>query len=513
MRSLPTHIDVRKRLDNLVAAKYKGIMNLDPQICYQIMKSRDARFDGRFFSAVLTTDIYCRPGCPARMPKPENVRFVASAAAAEEAGFRPCLRCRPETSPGTPAWLGTSATVSRAMRLIHAGFLDENSVEELADKLGVGTRHLHRLFVEHLGAPPVVLAQTKRLHFARNLLEQTKLSMTEVALASGFGSLRRFNASLRKTYGKTPTELRRSFQRRGSAIPSAGLQLRLSFRPPYNWKRLIEFLRVRAVPGMEAVEAGCYRRTIAMHGAAGTIEVRQVEGKNFLLLRLRFPVTKGLAQIVERVRRLFDLQADPVAIADHLQRDNRLKELVQDNAGLRIPGAWDGFELAVRAILGQQVTVAAATTMARRLVEIYGETVLDDEANELTHLFPTPDVLAQADFNGVGLTAARVRTIRDLAFAVRDGQLSFEASHGLDDAVRDLLAIRGIGPWTAHYIAMRALGEPDAFPAADVGLRRAMSKGERLVKLSDVAGRAEVWRPWRAYAAMYLWASLGAPQE
>lgn len=478
-------------------------MLLDDDICERARLARDARFDGRFYTGVVTTGVYCRPVCPARQPQARNVRYFPSAAAASEAGFRPCLRCRPEASPGTPAWLGTETTVSRALRLIAAGALDDGDVGALAERLGIGARHLARLFNRHLGAPPRAVAQTRRLLFAKKLIDETGMAMAAVACAAGFGSVRRFNAVFRACYGRAPGDLRRTARRRD---PSDGMRLRLAFRPPYDWPSLIAFLALRAIPGVERVTPDCYARTIALDGARGAIEVRPVAGAAQLELRVACSEPGALIRVVERVRRIFDLGADPAEIAGHLGRDAALAPLVAARPGLRLPGAWHGFELAVRAILGQQVTVKGASTLAGRLVAAFGEAI-EGAGDGLSHLFPTPEALATADVAAIGMPGARARAIEGLARAVRDGRVGFDAALGLDRLTNELTALDGIGAWTAHYIAMRAGGEPDAFPASDLGLLRAAARLGIAGGVKGLSVRAEAWRPWRAYAAMHLWRS------
>ncbi|MGH7818239.1 MAG: AlkA N-terminal domain-containing protein, partial [Candidatus Binatia bacterium] len=443
--------------------------HLDPARCYRICAAHDGRFDGRFFVGVVTTGIYCRPVCRVRLPKLENCRFFACAAAAEAAGFRACLRCRPETSPGTPAWLGTSATVSRALRLIADGALDDATEERLAERLGVGARHLRRLFAEHLGATPAAVARTRRVHFARRLITESPLSMTEIAFASGFRSLRQFNGSIRSSFRASPTELRRRWRARRA--DGDGILFRLACRPPFDWCSLLSFLRQRAIPGVEVVDDGAYRRTIEADGSTGTIEVRGMATEPALLLRVRLPSAGGLFEVVERVRRLFDLAADPLPIVEHLGSDPRLARVLADHPGIRLPGAWDGFELAIRAVLGQQVTVKGATTLCGRLVRAFG-TPLPEPDGALTHLFPRPDVLAGADLSRIGVPRSRSETVRALARAVAAGDLSFRPGASLEETIARLVAIPGVGPWTAHYVAMRAFGETDAFPASDLGVRR-----------------------------------------
>jgi AraC family transcriptional regulator, regulatory protein of adaptative response / DNA-3-methyladenine glycosylase II len=456
-------------------------VELTRAVCDRARLARDARFDGRFFIAVTSTKIYCRPICPAPPAKPSNILYFPSAAAAAEAGFRPCLRCRPETSPGTPAWLGTSVSVSRGLKLISEGALDESSVDQLAERLGLGARHLRRMFLQHLGATPIAVAQTRRVHFAKKLIDETDLPMTQVAMASGFGSIRRFNATFQKLYGRSPGDLRRSTARERTANEAGVYTFRLGYRPPYNWASIIGFLGQRAIPGVETVTLDEYRRTISLDGNTGFISVRPVFAKNYLELRIEFPEPAALFRIVERVRNIFDLRADPNDVDQHLRRDPRLKPMVQNQAGMRVPGCWDGFEIAVRAILGQQVSVKGATTMAGRLVAEFGG----------AKVFPEADALAEADLVRIGLTRQRAETIRQLASSVAKGDVSFNTSLGLEAFEQRMIALPGIGPWTAQYIGMR-IGEPDAFPTGDLYLR-------------NFAKESEAWRPWRAYAAMYIW--------
>ncbi len=464
--------------------------------------SRDRRFDGRFFIGVVTTGVYCRPVCPVKPPRAQNVRFYPSAAAAEEAGFRPCRRCRPETSPGTPAWVGSSASVSRALRLIQEGALARDGVDALADRLGIGSRHLRRLFAEHLGASPLAVASTRRVHFARRLIDETRLPMSEIAYASGFGSIRQFNHSVRATFGRTPTELRG----RSSQPQSEGrIRLRLSYRPPLDWTALLDFLRARAIPGVESVNAESYRRVVDLGGVARTLHVTRDAEAAQLILELDGAEPAGLMRAVEGVRRIFDLGADPLQVANDLAREPDLGPRIRARPGLRVPGAWDPFELAVRAILGQQVSVAAATTLAGRLVQSFGKPLESSGIPGLTHVFPTPEALAAADVATIGLPAARGEAVRRLASALSTGELCLEGVGDLDASLDALRALPGIGEWTAQYVAMRALAEPDAFPASDLGLRRALANGAGTPSAAELLRRAEAWRPWRAYAAMWLW--------
>jgi AraC family transcriptional regulator, regulatory protein of adaptative response / DNA-3-methyladenine glycosylase II len=473
-------------------------MNLDWQVCSRARLSRDARFDGKFFIAVLSTRIYCRPICPARTCRESNVRYYPSAAAAAEAGFRPCLRCRPECSPGTPAWFGTSNTVSRALRLIGESGLEDGGVEVLAERLGVGARHLRRLFLRHLGATPIAVAQTRRLHFAKKLIDETSLPMNQVALASGFGCVRRFNAGIRKVYHRTPTQIRHLARQTQSQSDNQYL-FRLNFRPPYHWNGMLAFLAARATPGVEIVEHESYRRTIFLNGCEGYFGVSADQGRDALVVRIEFGDPHSLFFIIERIRAMFDLNADWAAIVQSLKADPLLAARVESHPGLRVPGSWSGFELATRAILGQQITVKGATALAGRMVSRFGKMI--SGVSGLTRLFPPPEVLADAKLTDIGLPGARAATIRALARAVCDGQIRFEGVVESEAFLTKLCEIPGIGSWTAQYVAMRALAEPDAFPSGDLGLLRATGESSS----RDLERRAEAWRPWRAYAAMYLW--------
>lgn len=468
--------------------------------------SRDTRFDGRFFVGVKTTGIYCRPICPANPPKSENVEFYRTAASAGEAGFRPCLRCRPECAPGTAAWAGTSTTVQRGLRLIAEGALDDGNVERLADRLGVTSRHLRRLFGKHLGASPLSVAHTQRLHFAKNLIDQTSLSMQDISVAAGFGSVRRFNDTFRKTYGRTPRELRKH---RAPPIVAGTFTVRLPYRVPFDWDRMLAFFAARATPGVEQVHEGRYLRTLSAGNAAGLIDVRDAGGQ--LSLSLHGLDTTSLFPIVQRLRGLFDLDASTDDIASVLSTDSMLGPLLRRHPGVRVPGAWDGFELTVRAILGQQVSVSAATTLAGRIADRYGEPVevpVDGLTAPPNRLFPGAEKLARARLENLGIIRSRAQTIRSVARGVASGELSFDAAQATDRFCSALKAIKGIGDWTAEYVAMRAMKDPDAFPASDLGLLRAFdSPGRKRMKPGELKERAEAWRPWRAYAALLLWGS------
>ena len=480
-------------------------------------RSRDARFDGRFFIAVTSTGIYCRPVCPAPSPRAANVRYYQSAAAAADAGFRPCLRCRPETAPGTPAWLGASAVVRRALALINEGALDDAPVDALAARVGIGPRHLHRLFVAHVGAPPVAVAQTRRLHFAKRLVDETDLTMTQVAISSGYGSLRRFNAAFLATYDRPPSALRRL--RRAGPAGTEGLALRLALRPPYDLDGVLRFLGARALPGVERVDGDGYTRTVTLDTGPAAVRVgrppaagerrRETGTLDALELRVTGAPATALLRLTTDARRVFDLAADPAGLAAAFGADPLLGPLVRRRPGLRIAGAWDPFECAVRAVLGQQVSVEAARTLAVRLVARAGVR-LAAPLQGLTHLFPSPTAIASADLAGLGLTSARAASIAALARAVADGRLDLRGA--AEDAIAGLRALPGFGDWTAQYVALRALGEPDAFPSGDLVLRR-VAGGASPLSPRALAARAEAWRPWRGYAVFYLWAEASSARD
>jgi AraC family transcriptional regulator of adaptative response / DNA-3-methyladenine glycosylase II len=485
-------------------------MELNHEQCYAAIQSRDERFDGRFFTGVKTTGIYCRPICPANTPRAENVVFYSTAAAAAQNGFRPCLRCRPESSPGTPEWQGGSAVVSRALRLINDGIMDEGGVDALAEYLHLGSRQLRRLFNQHLGVSPVTVGQTRRLHFAKKLIDETTLPMTEIAFAAGYSSIRRYNDAFQEVYGRTPTELRRQTEEE-TTPKKMPVTLKLSYRPPFNWQSMLNFLAVRATPGVEWIEQDTYFRTITFNSESGIvcgiISVKPIPNKSYLQLSVPLNLSHFLFPIAERIRRIFDLQADPAQICDYLCHDPLLA--AAETTEFRLPGTWDAFETAVRAILGQQVTVQATTTLMGRLVERCGTLLPETEQSKsllrLTHLFPSPEQVASADLSGLGTTKQRIATIQTLAAAVLEGTISFNTPTTLEEVIEALTALPGIGSWTAHYIAMRGLSEPDAFPAGDLILRRMASPSDKPLTEKQLLKTAEAWRPWRAYAAILLW--------
>jgi AraC family transcriptional regulator, regulatory protein of adaptative response / DNA-3-methyladenine glycosylase II len=487
-------------------------MELDPAVCYRAVLARDARYDGRFFTCVKTTGIYCRPICPARPPKIENCTFVPSAAAAQEAGFRPCLRCRPESSPDLDAWRGTSATVSRALKLIEGGALDGDDMASLAERLQIGERQLRRLFRQHIGAAPVTVAQTRRVLLAKQLIHQTNLSMIEIALASGFGSVRRFNETFQRLYHRPPSELRRRAVATTSLAPE--ISLLLPYRPPYDWDAMIHFLEGRAIAGVEVVTKDSYSRIIELGGVTGSIIVTHVPEQSALRVVVRFPRLNALPVIITRIRRMFDLSADPGAIGAALSVDPVLARLVSARPGLRVPGGWDGFEIAVRAILGQQITVRSATQLAGRIAATFGAQISDNHDNPgLTHAFPRPELFNAEILASLGMPRARAAALANVALAASKDAHLFDPRRDLDEAVAHMCALPGIGEWTAQYIAMRALGETDAFLAGDVGVQRKLAIDGRRPTASEVLARAEQWRPWRAYAVFHLWmADADIPQ-
>ncbi len=472
--------------------------------------ARDARFDGQFYVGVRTTGIYCRPICPANAPKSENVRFFPSAAAAGEAGFRPCLRCRPECAPGTPAWSGTSTTVRRGLRLISSGVLDGGNIENLADRLGVTSRHLRRLFGKHLGASPLAVAHTQRLHFAKRLIDETMLPMSRVSSAAGYGSIRRFNDTFRKTYGRSPRELRRAGEEYGLSGRTATLTVRLAYRRPFNWSAFLAFFAARATPGVEAVNGNTYWRTVTLGDNHGVVEICPHQRDGYLSLTLHRVSTNALFETVQTAREVFDLDAPISEIRSTLGKDRLLKAMLRRNPGVRVPGAWDGFEITIRAILGQQISVKAATTLAGRIAKKYGERLdLPGTTIEggLSHIFPTAQRLTRARLQNIGLVRSRAETIRRVSAAAVAGDLQFDVAQDPEQFCEALKSIKGVGDWTVQYVAMRALKNPDAFPGSDLGLIKAIAYPDRVTP-KELITRAEDWRPWRAYGAMLLWGSL-----
>ena len=470
---------------------------------YQAVLTRDARFDGRFFVAVKTTRIYCRPICRVKPPLQKNCRYFNYAAAAEAAGFRPCKRCRPELAPGNSSMEASSQLARLAAHLINQDFLADHSLSELADKLGVTDRQMRRVFGEEFGVSPIEFWQTQRLLLAKQLLTDSRMPVTTVAYASGFQSLRRFNTLLKARYRLTPTDLRKT-QKHGAAANLSDFSFRLSYRPPLDWERLLGFLSRRAIPHVEVVSDGVYFRTVRIQRRdrelVGSIRVSHEPKGRVLAVRLSDSLLPVCAAVLERTKQLFDLHAEPAAIYTALQILPGLKP------GLRVPGSFDPFEMAVRAILGQQISVAAASTLTGRLAVHLGD-ALPTPAHSLTHLFPTPARMAWAsatEIKALGITGRRAETLIALAKAVVNGELILESGRRVEEALTQLNKIPGIGEWTAQYIAMRALSWPDAFPHTDLGLRKALNG----ITAGEVLTMAEKWRPWRAYAAMHLWNTL-----
>ena len=495
-----------------MAVRHRAIlmaMEMTASVCYRIVTARDRRYEGRFFVAVKTTGIYCRPGCPARTPKRQNVAFYPSAAAAECAGFRACARCRPELSPSIPV-PGTHATVSRALKLISMPSDAERtpSLDGLATRLGVTPRHLRRLFSRHLGASVVSVVRSHRAHFARRLLEESVLPVSDVAFASGFGSVRQFHDVMKSTFGRTPSLLRGGA---GERARCGAVRLRLPYRPPFDWAGLLAFLAPRALPGVERVVGEGYRRSVRVGSVEGWIDVRDRPRRRCLQIDVHVPQVVQLIELAGRLRRLFDLDADPAPIRALLARDPLLVDSVTSRPGLRVPGCFDGFELALRAILGQQVTVKGATTLAGRIVTRYGRPLGDAGDSGLTHLSPDPALLCDADLRVVGIPGRRAEALRGLARLVRDGELVLEPGAPAERSGDVLGRLAGIGPWTRSYIGMRALAEPDALPAGDLGLRRALTRDGAPATAARLSAHGERWRPWRAYAAMHLWMAPPAP--
>ncbi len=478
--------------------------------CYQALRARDARFDGRFYVGVKTTGIYCRPICPARTPRASSCVFVTTAAAAERAGFRPCLRCRPELAPANPHPAALEQALFAAIRARGA---HGDSVDQLARRTGFSARQLRRLTVRAFGVTPVEIIQTERLLFAKKLLQETALPMMDVALSAGFGSLRRFNASFLARYRMPPTALRRQSPIRQQPPQADGLTLRLAYRPPLAWRELLDYLAKRAVPGVESVlrDANSYARTVHLGEKTGWVIVRPLPGEHALEVQTPAVLADALWSVLVRLRALLDLDANPLCIDELLGADPLLAGSVRRHPGLRVPGAWDPFELAVRAVLGQQISVAGASTLAARLAARFGVPIATPFP-ALNRLAPTAAALAAAapeDLTALGLTRARTHTLRDLAAAAVRGELAFRPADRVEDVAKSLRRIRGIGEWTAQYVAMRALRFPDAFPAGDLGLRKALAPpGGKPVPESALLARSQPWRPWRAYAALHLWQTL-----
>lgn len=474
--------------------------------CYRAVQSKDSRFDGWFVTAVLTTGIYCRPSCPVRPPRAHNMRFYPTAAAAQRAGFRACKRCRPDASPGSPEWNERGDVVARAMRLIADGTVDREGVTGLAARIGYTTRQLERLLQAEVGANPLALARAQRAQTARILIETTTLPFGEVAFAAGFSSIRQFNDTVRDVSALTPTELRRRARSRFGDAESPGvLSVRLAVRTPFSYDGLFGHLAATGVPGVEEVRAGAYRRSMRLPSGTGIAALTPYPDHVRCVLTLTD--IRDLTTAIARCRRLLDLDADPEAVIDVLSSDPALSALVAKAPGQRIPRTVDEHELALRVVIGQQVSTKAARTHARRLVEAYG-TPVRDSAGGLTHVFPSSDELATADPEGLAFPRSRQRTFLTLARALADGEVVLDAGCDWDRAREQLLSIRGVGPWTAEVIAMRALGDPDAWPVTDLGVQVAAKQLGLPVDAAGLTTRSARWRPWRAYATQHLWTAL-----
>jgi AraC family transcriptional regulator, regulatory protein of adaptative response / DNA-3-methyladenine glycosylase II len=476
-------------------------MLLDSNACFRAVRARDRRFDGRFYVAVSSTGIYCRPICPVRPPKRENMRFYSSAAGTEGAGYRPCLRCRPERAPGLAPIDAVGRLVSAAIAGIEEHALSSARVGDLAASLGVSDRHLRRVTEAQLGVSPIELAQTQRLLLAKRLLRETSLSQTDIAFASGFGSVRRFNALFKSRYGLNPRAVR------GKSALAEGLCVQLEFRPPFAWSSLLAYLHLRAIPGVEMADATHYRRTVDIGGCQGWIAVSMHASGSALQLEISPSLTPVIGAVIARVKRLFDLGAVPDAVGALLRRDALLASTVRRLPGLRVAGAFEGFELAVRTVLGQQVSIKGASTISGRWAAAYGTPIATPYA-ELTRLAPSPEHMAEQSPEAIaalGMVGSRARCLAALARAVAERKVVLAFASNVEEQIENLMSLPGIGPWTAQYIAMRALHWPDAFPAGDLMLMRAAQLSHK-----QLLERATEWQPWRAYAAHYLWQSLGA---
>lgn len=483
---------------------------LDPDIAYQALTARDTRFDGVFFVGVTSTGIYCRPVCPVKPPQQKNCLFFDSAEAAEQAHFRPCLRCRPELAPGNAPMDNQHRVADLLIQRIDEGLLEENeNLEEIAAEFGLSLRQLRRIVRQELGVSPLALRQTRRMLLAKQLLTETRLPVTDIAFASGFNSLRRFNDVFQARYRMTPGSLRKEATRHD--VPASlddRAQLRLSYRPPYDWPAMLEFLSLRLMQGVEAVDEQSYMRTVTLGDYRGWLRVTHLAAKQALQVVFTCSLTPVLPALLQRLRNLFDLSAQPLLIAERLQQDSLLAPSIALNPGLRVPGAFDGFEMAVRAVLGQQITVKAATTLSNRFANAFGEAI-ETPFPMLNRLAPTPERVRMASLDEIarhGIVSARARTILALAEACASGQLRFNGATRPEIIMQRLLALPGIGPWTANYIALRALRWPDAFPKEDIAIRNNLGG----VTSAQAEARSQAWRPWRSYAVMHIWKNLTA---
>jgi AraC family transcriptional regulator, regulatory protein of adaptative response / DNA-3-methyladenine glycosylase II len=470
----------------------------------QAVYSRDRRFDGRFFAGIAATGIYCRPVCPVSFGTPDRIVWFSSAAAATAAGFRPCKRCRPDTSPGTPAWFGTAAVVSHAVKLISEGALNDGNVEQLSERLGIGSRHLRRLFKQHLGAPPLKIARSQRVQFAGNLIANSTMPIREIASCAGFASTRHFHHSVKAAFGDSPRVIRRLRATPLSAESRDAVIVYLPYRRPFDWASLIRFLAERAIPGVERVENGSYSRTVEVEGLVGTIHVRDQPDSGRLAMRVRLPRYDCLMQIVQRATRLFDLETDTLQIVRHLSREPSLTEIVITHPGLRVPGSWEGFEIAVRAVLGQQLTVVDSPALVERIVRKFGRAV-ELPRTGLSHIFPSPAILAVADLRALGIPKQMAEVIGGLARAILAGNIRFDGYGRPERSLALLRSLPGISEAALSYVAMRSLGDPNAVPQGDIGIRRALAGRGKAVSPQQLLRVLKNIQPWRAYAAMQLW--------
>lgn len=476
---------------------------------YQALATKDRRLDGLIFYGITTTGIYCRPICPARTPKQENCLYFSTATAAEKAGFRPCLRCRPECSPHSPAWRGTYTTVLRAVQLIANGALDNNSLESFSKRLGVSTRHLRRLFREHLGVSPLDFACTRRVQIAKQLITETDLPLSQVAFTAGYGSIRRFNAEFKKVYFHAPSHIKREPKGNSKNKHNKNLVLRTSYRPPIDWIHLIQFLKPRLFPYTEFIKDNIYYRVEEIDESTGVIEVKHDPESASLLIDIPPQFMNKVAIIINRVRNLFDLDTNPVVVENIISEDPLISDSVGANPGIRVPGAWNNFELAVQAIISEGVSLAYAKSLIGILTKTYGIKLLDVAGDYLPkkkkYLFPSTDKLIDADLESIGITRRRSNAIKALALKIykeKDFLSSFESSeHGINS----LQSINGIRPWVAQYIMMRAIHDPDAFPTLDIKVKHPLNYKDKLINAEHLSKISERWRPWRSYAAMHLW--------
>jgi AraC family transcriptional regulator of adaptative response / DNA-3-methyladenine glycosylase II len=461
-------------------------------IYYQAVLTRDARFDGKFFTGVTTTGIYCRPICPAQ-PKRKNVEFFSSALAAEKAGYRPCLRCRPESAPLSPVWIGKTSTVQRALRLIANNALLHSNEDRFAEQLGVSARHLRRLFEAELGRTPKQIHDSNRIGFARKLVTETNLSITDIVSTSGYSSIRRFNDAFKERFQRSPSSLRKT----SSTKRDSSIELTLAYRPPLDWVSLLKFYRSHEIAGVDKADGESYERVFRLNDSVGAIRVTHDEKKNRLRLKIHSSEPSCLYQITQRVRQMFDLDSDPVHVENIFSDCEIMAQLSAKYPGLRIPRGWDPYETAIGVILGQLVSVKHARQLIAELVANYGEKITNPLDGKDAYLFPTPEILAKQSISRVRTTQARRESIRELSQQVLEKKIHFSSVQDTNTFREQLLSIQGIGPWTADVICLRSLGDPDAFPAGDLILKRVLKSNPRL--------KLEMFRPWRAYAAIYLW--------